>query len=154
MANVKQEISRKFQVKDMGVLHHFLGVKVIQDDDTGSNWIGQQQYTENILRKFGINDCKATRILVDVSTKSVDSSDGVDQKSYQSAVGSLLYLSLSTIAFAVNNVAKFCAKPNKQHWTAVNFSLFKKELSIIDYFTRQLYLKVVQGIRMLIGVEI
>ena len=154
MANVKQEISRKFQVKDMGVLHHFLGVKVIQDDDTGSNWIGQQQYTENILRKFGINDCKATRILVDVSTKPVDSSYEVDQKSYQSAVGSLLYLSLSTIAFAVNNVAKFCAKPNKQHWTAVNFSLFKKELSIIDYFTRQLYLKVVQGIRMPIGVEI
>ena len=37
-------------------------------------------------------------------------------------MGSLLYLSLSTrpdIAFAVNNVAKFCAKPNKQHWTAV-----------------------------------
>ena len=41
---------------------------------------------------------------------------------YQSAVGSLLYLSRRThpdIAFAVSNVAKFSSKPTKTHWTAV-----------------------------------
>ena len=46
----------------------------------------------------------------------------VDQQLYQSAVGCLLYLSVATrpdIAYAVGNVAKFCAKPTKQHWTAV-----------------------------------
>ena len=83
----------------MGVLHHFLGVKGILDYDTDSVWIGQQQYTDNILRKFGMNDCKATWTPVDVSTKlvkEIDSSDKVDQKLYQSAVGSLFYLSLST----------------------------------------------------------
>ena len=69
MVNVKQELSRKFQVKDMGVLHYFLGIKVLQDDKAGSIWIGQQQYTENILRKFGMGDCKATRTPVDTSTK-------------------------------------------------------------------------------------
>ena len=53
----------------MEVLHNFLGVKVIQDDDIGSVWIGQQQYKENILRKFSMNDCKATR--TPVSTKLV-----------------------------------------------------------------------------------
>ena len=41
---------------------------------------------------------------------------------YESAVGSLLYLSTRTrpdITFAVSNVAKFCTKPTKEHWTAV-----------------------------------
>ena len=41
---------------------------------------------------------------------------------YQSAVGSLQYLSTMTrpdISFAVSNVAKFCSKPSKEHWVAV-----------------------------------
>ena len=125
MADIKQELLRKFQVRNMGALHYFLGIRIIQDENAGSIWIGQQKYTENILRKFGMVDCKATWTPVDVSTKlvkAVDNKEEVDQKLYQSAVRSLLYLSLFTrpdIAFAVNNVAKFCAKPNKQHWTAV-----------------------------------
>ncbi|XP_065895782.1 uncharacterized protein [Dysidea avara] len=104
----------------MGGLHHFLGVKGILDYDTDSVWIGQQQYTDNILRKFGMNDCKATWTPVDVSTKlvkEIDSSDEVGQKLYQSAVGSLFYLSLSTSKI-LPLLAKFCAKPNKQYWTA------------------------------------
>ena len=42
----------------MGELNHFLGVKVVQDHSAGSVWIGQQSYTENILRKFGMEDAK------------------------------------------------------------------------------------------------
>jgi hypothetical protein len=40
----------------------------------------------------------------------------------QSAVGSLRYLATRTcpdIAFAVGNVARYCCKPTKLHWTAV-----------------------------------
>ena len=51
-----------------------------------------------------------------------EESEVVDQRLYQSAVGSLLYLSCWTrpdITFAVSNVARFCSKPMKQHWTAV-----------------------------------
>ena len=125
MAAVKQAFSQEFQVKDMGELHHFLGMKVVQDQETGNVWIGQKSYLESILRSFGMENCKAIHTPVDASAKlmkAVDNDTDVDQKLYQSAVGSLLYLSLATrpdITFAVNNVAKFCAKPGKQHWTAV-----------------------------------
>ena len=53
---VKQALSQQFQVKDMGELHYFLGVKVVQEHKAGIVWIGQQSYTENILRKFGMED--------------------------------------------------------------------------------------------------
>ena len=46
----------------------------------------------------------------------------MDQPLYHSAVGSLLCLSTVTrpdITYAVSNVAKFGAKPTKQHWVAV-----------------------------------
>lgn len=59
MVNVKQELLKKFQAKDMGALHCFLEIKVIQCEIAGSVWIGQQQYAENILRKFGMANCKA-----------------------------------------------------------------------------------------------
>ncbi len=29
---IKREICRKFAVKDLGKLHHFLGMKIVQDD--------------------------------------------------------------------------------------------------------------------------
>ena len=125
MNTVKQALSQKFLVKDMGELNYFLGVKVIQDYSAESVWIGQQSYTENILRKFGMEDAKKIQTPVDSSTKLVKGGDEdacVDQQLYQSAVGCFLYLSIATrpgITFAVSNVAKFCAKPTKQHWVAV-----------------------------------
>ena len=54
--------------------------------------------------------------------KSVLDDKLFDQKTYQSAIGSLHYLSVATrphIAFAVSNVAKFCEEPTTQHWSAV-----------------------------------
>ena len=54
--------------------------------------------------------------------KATDKDGCVDKKLYTSAVGSLLYLSTATrpdITYAVSNVAKYCAKPTKQHWLAV-----------------------------------
>ena len=77
-------------------------------------WIGQQSYTESILKKFGMEDAKNIRTPVDISTKlTKEGNEGdtcVDQQLYQSAVGSLLYLSIATrpdITYAVSNVAKF-----------------------------------------------
>jgi len=55
-------------------------------------------------------------------TKADEDCETFDQGLYQSAVGSLLYLSTWTrpdITYAVSNVAKFCANPTKEHWTAV-----------------------------------
>ena len=54
--------------------------------------------------------------------KNGDDAEMVDQVLYQSAVSSLLYLSMWTrpdITYTVTNVAKFCPNPLKEHWNAV-----------------------------------
>ena len=125
MKEVKKELSQTFKMKDLGPLHHFLGVTVIQDQSTGNIWLGQPLYTENLLLKFGMGDCKPVKTPVnqDVKLTQCESDDDVyDQKLYQAMVGSLLYLSTRTrpdIAYAVGSVARFCAKPTKEHWTGV-----------------------------------
>ena len=125
MNAVKKELSHTFEMKDLGLLHHFLGVKVIQDPDTGTIWMGQPTYTEKILLRYGMHNSKPVSTPVNTEVKLIageGTDDMCDQQLYQAIVGSLLYLSTKTrpdIAYAVSCVARFCAKPTKEHWTAV-----------------------------------
>ena len=125
MEQVKKELGGYFKVNDMGELTYFLGVKIIQNKETGSIWLGQKLYTESVLNKYQMDQAKPTKTPVNVSLKLAQASEEdeeVDKTMYQSAVGSLLYLSTRTrpdIAFTVSNVAKFSSKPTKTHWTAV-----------------------------------
>ena len=81
MKEVKAALAKKFDVKDMGKLHYFLGMKVVEDDKTGDIWIGQPAYTENLLKKFGMDMSKPVGTPVDPSTKFVkatEDEEGVD----------------------------------------------------------------------------
>lgn len=125
MKEFKQSLCRKFDVKDLGKLHHFLGMKVVQDEVSGDVWIGQSAYVDKVLERFGMQDAKSVITPVDTGTKlvkAVEDDEMFDRTVYQSAVGSLLYLSTGTrpdIAFAVGNVARFSANPTKRHWAGV-----------------------------------
>ena len=87
--------------------------------------MGKSTYAENILKKYGIEEAKAISTPLDSGIKLIKAtpdSELCDATIYQSAVGSLIYLATKTcpdISFPVNNVARFCSKPTKTHWTAV-----------------------------------
>ena len=125
MKAVKEELSEKFKMKDLGTLHYFLGVKVVQDGFAQTTWLGQPTFTEKMLQKFGMSESKSVSTPASADTKLVPSescSEECNQQLYQAVVGSLLYLSTKTrpdIAYAVSRVARFCAKPTREHWTAV-----------------------------------
>ena len=124
IAEVKTAIANRFDVKDMDKLHYFLGVKVVQDLEAGTIWMGQPTYTENLVSHFSMQNAKTCKTPVNPSlklTKAKDDLTCVDGELYQPAVGKLIFLSTRTrpdIAFAVSNVAKFTATPTEQHWRA------------------------------------
>ena len=121
----KKEISNKFEVTDMGPLHYFLGVKVVQNPKTSEIWIGQPNFTNELLHKFQMAESKPVDTPIDPGvklSKKLESEEEYDKVKYQSAVGSLLYLSTRTrpdIAFAVGNAARYCSQPSQTHWSAV-----------------------------------
>ena len=119
-----KRISQRFNVKDMGKLHYFLGVKVAYPVSE-KIWIGQPTYTTDILKKFNMENSNPAATPTENGAKlmrATKDSELFSKEVYQSAVGSLLYLSTRTrpdIAHAVGNVARFCSQPTKQHWNAV-----------------------------------
>ena len=75
-------------------------MKIIQDDGT----------VDRTTTRYWMKDAKYVATPTDSSIKLVKANDEINQGMYQSAVGSLLYLSTGTrpnITFAVSNVAKF-----------------------------------------------
>ena len=72
-----------------------------------------------------MQDCKPVGTPVNVASKLViaaDKDENVDPQLYQSLIGSLMYLSVTTmpdITYAVGNLARFSSKPTKEHWTAL-----------------------------------
>ena len=39
-------------MKDLGKLHHFLGMKIVQDDVSGDIWIGQPAYIDKVVENM------------------------------------------------------------------------------------------------------
>ena len=94
IAEVKNKIASRFKAKDMGPLSYILGLQVIQKN--GSIWLGQTTYTKTILNKFGMENCKQVGTPVESCSKLMkctEDSEMFDKHKYQSAIGSLLYLS-------------------------------------------------------------
>ncbi|KAF2347387.1 Reverse transcriptase RNA-dependent DNA polymerase [Trinorchestia longiramus] len=116
-------LGAKYKMKDLGKLSYFLGVSVMQTKN--EVFLELSAYTKALLSRFGMDNAHSVATPVDVNADLVTTLDEVeecDKDLYQSAVGSLLYLSTRMrpdITFAVNNVAEYCSKPLKNHWTGV-----------------------------------
>lgn len=80
-----QEVKKGLSnIEDLGELHYFWGMTVDQRD--GEIWIGQPAYTQNLLRKHRMKECKPVSTPVDTSFKLEIASDDepcVNQSEYQ-----------------------------------------------------------------------
>ena len=93
----------EFEMKDLDMMHYFLGMEVWPNMDGIS--MGQGKYAVETLKRFGMMGCKAmaTPMASDLKLLSDASSEGVDAMMYRQMIGSLMYPRLDT-CLAVNTL--------------------------------------------------
>jgi hypothetical protein len=122
---IRNNLSIRFQMKEIGDLKHFLGLEVEHTKE--GIFLGQQKYTKYILERYGLLDCKPISTPMDPNVKfKVDDDKNLeDVTMYQKMVGSLIYLTLtrSDIPYSVGVVSRYMRNPKKSHLDAVKHIL-------------------------------
>ncbi|CAN6545947.1 unnamed protein product [Malus baccata var. baccata] len=117
MEEFKEEMMKRYEMTDLGLLHHFLGIGVIQK--ASSIFIHQKKYAETLLEKFGLKGCKpvSTPLIANEKLKKEDGSELADASLYKSIVGSLLYLTATRpdLMFSASLLSRFMQNPSKIH---------------------------------------
>ena len=95
--NDKEALMKAHDMMDLGEIAYILGIHVKRDREAGRIELSQQRYMEDILECFGKTDvCPiSTPALTNEHLKNLESPK-VDAKSYQCALGALMYLMLCT----------------------------------------------------------
>ncbi|KAL2228761.1 UNVERIFIED_CONTAM: Retrovirus-related Pol polyprotein from transposon TNT 1-94 [Sesamum indicum] len=131
---LKDQLSRKFDMKDLGEARQILGMKITRDKGTGKLWLSQSDYIEKVLCRFKMENAKPVRMPLGNQFKLSNSdSPQIDSERakmrvtpYASAIGSLMYAMICTrsdIAHAVAVVSRFMSNPGVMHWEAVKWIL-------------------------------
>lgn len=119
--NVIEYLRKHFEVKAFEA-DSYLNMQIRRGTD-GSISLHQENYTNRILDRFKMRDCNQLSIPADPNAilYGVDSDETVAFP-YREAVGSLMYLAVSTrpdISFAVGLVSRFNENPSTSHVNAV-----------------------------------
>ena len=90
IADTKRKLDVEFEMKDLGMMHYFLGMEVWQNADGIS--LGQGKYVVEILKRFQMMDytAMATHMALNLKLLSDASSEMVDAMMYRQMIGSLM----------------------------------------------------------------
>jgi hypothetical protein len=104
-------------MKDLGKLHHFLGVTI--EPRPAGLLLHQRQYALDILERVGMTDCKPCSTPVDTQVKlSATLGDiVVDPNAYRSLAGALHYLTFtrSDLTYVVQQICLHMHDPRESH---------------------------------------
>ena len=122
ITRAKNDLKTHFEMTDSGKCAFVLGIELVDNAD-GSVTLCQQRYVDDVLKRFGMDDCKAVISPADPSTRLVPSDTPTKVNApFREAVGALMHLTTATrpdIAFAVGYVSRFMENPQVEHWIAV-----------------------------------
>ena len=122
------KLEKEFLVKDLGVISHYLGMRVKTTPEY--NEIAQDAYVEKVVARFRMENATevdtpglSSQVLTkkDCPEKGSDAEAAMATVPYRQLVGSLMYAYIGTrpdIGAALTKVASFCYNPGSTHWQA------------------------------------
>ena len=127
---LKAELSKRFEITDLGDIHWLLGVKITRDRQNRTITLSQGAYIESILNDFGMADCKPTLTPMDPGAllsheqcpKTPREQLEMQGHPYARLLGKVMYaylISFPQLTFAVRTLAQFMHNPGKPHWEAL-----------------------------------
>jgi hypothetical protein len=118
LSRVKTSLKKKFEMTELGFLHYFLGLQVLQTNE--GIFLSHYKYACDLLRRFYMDDCKPTPspFQSGVNISVTYTSPEVDATLYRQLVGSLLYLTHThpDLSFVVVLIARYMQTPHESHW--------------------------------------
>jgi len=115
ISNLKKLLKQKFEMKDLGELHYFFDIELIQFPK--GIWLLQRQYALNKLSEYGMTGYKPISIPLEQNVKlSADVGDLVeDTTMYRRIVGSLIYMTITrpNLSYVVGVVSQIHANTTK-----------------------------------------
>ena len=103
IATLKDYLSAKFHMKDLGPLSYFLGLEVLQTP-TGI-FVCQRKYTKDLLRETKMDHCRMLKVHLTPNLKlyATTGQPLEDPNRFRRLVGKLIYLSITRpdISFAI-----------------------------------------------------
>nr|XP_016514347.1 PREDICTED: uncharacterized mitochondrial protein AtMg00810-like [Nicotiana tabacum] len=114
-------LSQRFSLKDLGLVHYFLGVEVISTP--AAIYLSQHKYVIDLLDELHMVECKGvpTPMTSTCSFADSEADSVVDISLYRRIIGKLHYLSFTMpdIGFAVSKLSQFMHYPKVSHWKAI-----------------------------------
>jgi hypothetical protein len=137
------QLEKHIKIRRLGKISSILGVKVERDREKRTIHLSQKQYIINMLERYGFADCSTVSTPIDPGVsltleqcpKTAEEKEEMRSVPYISAIGSIIYLAISTrpdISFAVGRLARYNANPGPAHWQAVKH-LFRYLKGTMDY---------------------
>jgi hypothetical protein len=115
----------EFAMKDLGPLHHFLGITVVHRPN--DLFLYQRTYMLNILKRVVMVDCKPCTTLVDLQVKLAGDSGPLveDTTQFRSIAGALQYLTFTQpdITYATQQICLRMHDPREPHLTVMKHIL-------------------------------
>ncbi|RVX15691.1 Retrovirus-related Pol polyprotein from transposon TNT 1-94 [Vitis vinifera] len=120
---VKQFLSKNFDMKDMGEASYVIGIKIHRDRFKGILGLSQETYINKVLERFRMKNCspsvspivKGDRFNLNQCPKNDLEMEQMKNIPYAYAVGSLMYAQVCTrpdIAFAVGMLGRYQSNPD------------------------------------------
>lgn len=114
---IKNLLHDKYKMTDTGLARQFLGIDISQSN-SGIR-IHQRRFIYSVLRRFGMEGCNGAWVPLEARPSiQFDPLPATDQRTYQSLVGSIMYIMLGTrpdLAYSISALSKFSASAGFEH---------------------------------------